>query len=147
MPEDHGPVRTAHRAGARTVLAAAALALLVSGCGASSVRLDGARDAGRRFERALTTRSFAAACELLAPETRGRLERDEGRGCDEALGEQRLPAGPPGPAAVRVYGRQAMVRLGDRTLFLSRFTGGWRVVAAGCTPQGERPHRCVVGGG
>ena len=33
------------------------------------------------------------------------------------------------------------------TVFLAVFPGGWRVVAAGCTPHGDRPYDCVVQGG
>ncbi|MFB7172425.1 hypothetical protein ACFCYM_16585 [Streptomyces sp. NPDC056254] len=46
-----------------------------------------------------------------------------------------------------VYGRMALVRAEGDALFLSLFTGGWRVVAAGCTPRGDAPYRCLVKGG
>ena len=32
------------------------------------------------------------------------------------------------------------------TVFLLRFPDGWRVSAAGCTPQGEAPYDCEVQG-
>ncbi|MGW6613252.1 hypothetical protein ACWGA0_07305 [Streptomyces erythrochromogenes] len=76
-----------------------------------------------------------AACRLLAPEMRGQLEQDRKKTCGEAMGEEELPQA----GAVRtteVYGRQAMLRLVGDALFLSQFSGGWKVVAAGCTPQG-----------
>jgi hypothetical protein len=31
-------------------------------------------------------------------------------------------------------------------LFLVELDEGWKVVAAGCVPQGERPYLCEVGG-
>ncbi|MGW6862520.1 hypothetical protein [Streptomyces xanthophaeus] len=129
------------------LLCAGAVAVLVSGCGAPSARVDGARAAGERFERALASGDHEAACRLLAPETSGQLEQGEGRACREALGEEGLPMA----GAVRtteVYGRQAMLRLVGDTLFLSQFSGGWKVVAAGCTPQGvQQPYQCVLKGG
>jgi hypothetical protein len=32
-------------------------------------------------------------------------------------------------------------------VFLAAFPGGWRVVAAGCTPRGDRPYDCTLQGG
>ncbi|MFF8261297.1 hypothetical protein [Streptomyces virginiae] len=122
------------------------LAVFLAGCGASGTRVDGARDVGRAFEQALASRDYGAACGLLAPETRTQLEEDEKQACAKALEEQELPV----PGAVNgaeVYGRQALVHAGGETLFLSQFTGGWRVVAAGCTPQEDKPYQCVVKGG
>ncbi|MFF5447756.1 hypothetical protein [Streptomyces sp. NPDC012888] len=139
------PRRAAARAGAAAALAGV-LGVLLSGCGASATRVDGARAAGRAFEQALASRDYAAACALLAPRTREELVED-GRGpCPQALEERRLPVS----AAVNsaeVYGRQALVRAEGETLFLSLFGGGWRIVAAGCTPQGDEPYRCDVKGG
>ncbi|MFE7183447.1 hypothetical protein [Streptomyces erythrochromogenes] len=120
--------------------------LLLTGCGASAARVKGARDAVRVFERALASRDYAAACDVLAPETRAQLEQDEKQACAPALEGQGLPVS----IAVRrpeVYGRQAVVRAEGETLFLSQFTGGWRIVAAGCNSQGDEPYRCVVKGG
>ncbi|MEU6945165.1 hypothetical protein ABZ957_08000 [Streptomyces sp. NPDC046316] len=89
----------------------------------------------RRPWRSATTK---AACGLPAPRTREQLPEDEKQRCSQALRGQQLPPGAP-RGAVEVYGRQAAVRAGvsgGETLFLSQFTGGWKVVAAGCTPQG-----------
>ncbi|QES47254.1 hypothetical protein DEJ50_04825 [Streptomyces venezuelae] len=44
------------------------------------------------------------------------------------------------------YGRQAIVRMAGDTLFLSLFTAGWKVVAAGCTPRPGRPYDCLIKG-
>lgn len=65
--------------------------------------------------------------------------------CAAALGEEQLPA-EGAVRAVEVYGRQAMVTLERDTLFLSQFPGGWRVVAAGCVPNTDKPYRCQVKG-
>ncbi|WP_328923407.1 hypothetical protein OG429_01270 [Streptomyces sp. NBC_00190] len=140
-------VRPAMARAARAVVCAGAVGVFAGGCGASAARVDGARAAGERFERALASGNHEAACRLLAPETSGQLEQDEGKTCREAVGAEELPMA----GAVRtteVYGRQAMLRLVGDTLFLSQFSGGWKVVAAGCTPQGEQqPYRCVLKGG
>ncbi|MCB5164274.1 hypothetical protein LG634_05400 [Streptomyces bambusae] len=126
-------------------LAGAAAAVLLAGCGAPAGRRDGARDAGAAFERALAAADHRAACALLVPATRARLEQDESKPCPDALPGQHLPQG----GAVRtteVYGRQALLKLTADTLFLSQFRGGWKVAAAGCTPRGEQPYSCTVEG-
>ncbi|MFE5861496.1 hypothetical protein ACFQ77_13175 [Streptomyces virginiae] len=147
LPRAGAPLGPAMARAARAVLCAGGVAALLSGRGASAARVDGARAAGERFERALASGHHEAACRLLAPETRGQLEQDQKKACGEAMGEEELPqAG--AVRATEVYGRQAMLRLVGDTLFLSQFSGGWKVVAAGCTPQGEQqPYRCVLKGG
>jgi hypothetical protein len=45
-----------------------------------------------------------------------------------------------------VFGQWARVVLDSDTVFLASFPGGWRVVAAGCQPQGERPYDCTLRG-
>ncbi|MFJ2474779.1 hypothetical protein ACIOWI_17520 [Streptomyces sp. NPDC087659] len=140
-----GP-RASFRRFAGIVTTVTAAGLLLCGCGASAARLNGARDAAARFEHALAARDYPAACRLLAPETREQVEEDEAKECAQALAGQDLSGG----GTVRrteVYGRQAMVRAGGQVLFLSQFAPGWRVVAAGCTPDGDRPYRCLVKGG
>ena len=46
-----------------------------------------------------------------------------------------------------VYGNQARAVLSSDTLFLSHFTSGWKVVAAGCEPRSEEPYECRIKGG
>ncbi|MFG2715509.1 hypothetical protein ACGFX2_33930 [Streptomyces goshikiensis] len=127
-----------------TTLAAAVVALC--GCGAPAVRLEGAKYAGRAFEQALGDSDYARACALLAPRTRQQLEEDEHKQCGPALQSQELPAA--GPVRnTQVYGRQALLRLRNDTLFLSQFNDGWKVVAADCAPRGNQPYRCSLKGG
>ncbi|WP_234308363.1 hypothetical protein [Streptomyces sp. NRRL F-4428] len=110
------------------------------------MRVDGARDAARAFEQALSLRDYTGACRLLAPATRAQLEQDGKQACARALGSEELPVSA-ALGATEVYGRMALVRAEGDTLFLSLFTGGWRVVAAGCTPRGGAPYQCLVKGG
>ncbi|MEU9182081.1 hypothetical protein AB0C90_35745 [Streptomyces sp. NPDC048550] len=127
-------------------MAAAAVAAVLCGCGAPMARVEGARQAARAFERALAEADYPRACALLAPPTRQQLEEDEHKPCGAALQGQELPAGGP-VGGTQVYGRQALLRLRSDSLFLSQFNDGWKVVAAGCTLQGDQPYRCSLKGG
>ncbi|RPF29262.1 hypothetical protein EDD96_5779 [Streptomyces sp. Ag109_G2-6] len=142
-------IRSRHRASGRPlsglVLAAAAV-LAAAGCGGPGARQDAAAAAGAAFEAAVAAGDHVRACGLLAPQTRKQLEQDEHKACPAALASQELPR-THGVQGVEAYGRQAMVRMaGDDTLFLSLFTGGWKVVAAGCTPRPDRPYDCLLKG-
>ncbi|WP_435985882.1 hypothetical protein [Terrabacter sp. LjRoot27] len=85
------------------------------------------------------------ACALLAPETRQELEDSSGP-CPQGIADADLPdAGR--VITVEVYGQDAMVRLEHDTMFLALFGSGWRVTAAGCTPQEQdRPFSCGLKG-
>ncbi|MEU9082712.1 hypothetical protein [Streptomyces sp. NPDC048357] len=85
------------------------------------------------------------ACGLLAPQTRQQLEQDEQKAWPAAFASQELPR-TRGIQGAEAYGRQAMVRMAGDTLFLSLFTGGWKVVAAGCTPRPDQPYDCLIKG-
>lgn len=85
-----------------------------------------------------------AACVLLAPQTLKALE-DDGGECAEGLA-QRVQPSDGSVTSAQVYGKGAIVHLGADTIFLARFDDGWRVTAAGCTPQVGRPYDCSVKG-
>ncbi|MEU2393480.1 hypothetical protein [Streptomyces sp. NPDC007369] len=159
LPEDgpDGPVSVAgdveHRNPAgvpraphtRNVLLLCVLVVAAGGCSAPAVREGAAGRAGLAFEAALAAGDHVRACGLLAPSTRRQLEQEEQQDCARALAAERLPRA----GALRdatVYGRDAMARMTGDTLFLSLFTDGWRIVAAGCTPEPEKPYRCLVRG-
>ncbi|MDX2564454.1 hypothetical protein PV371_33050 [Streptomyces sp. TX20-6-3] len=133
-----------HIAGRGLLLVGAAV-LALAGCGAPAARQDAAAAAGAAFEAAVMAGEHVRACELLAPQTREQLEQDEQNACATALASQELPR-THGVRGVEAYGRQAMVRMAGDTLFLSLFTAGWKVVAAGCTPQPDKPYNCLLKG-
>ncbi|MDQ4110089.1 MAG: hypothetical protein M3306_03160 [Actinomycetota bacterium] len=134
---------TASRA-ARILFPVAAAVVLLGGCGATD---DAPAERAEHFHQALADGDAAGACDDLAEETRTSLEQQEGKPCDQAITSQDLSADLD-RVETEVYGSMAQVRLGDETVFLSRFDDGWRVTAAGCQPtSGDRPHDCALEAG
>jgi len=145
-----GPATGCHDRPVRTprALAVVAVAVLgaagVSACG--SPETSDATQVARRFARAVDGSAASAACGYLAPATKSRLEQSAGKRCPAAILEQHLPS----TGAVRsatAYGAMAQVRLRGDTLFLARFQGGWKVMAAGCSPKAGHPYDCTLEGG
>ncbi|MEO3789058.1 hypothetical protein ABGB14_02535 [Nonomuraea sp. B10E15] len=124
----------------RFPFAVPALAVLaVAGC---SVDTASPARAAERFHAAIAGRQEASACSMLARRTAEKLP-GPGQTCADALREVRL--GPGGrPTAVSVWGEEAQVRLTGDTVFLHRFSDGWRVRAAGCRPVRDLPYECEV---
>jgi hypothetical protein len=122
-----------------------AAALGTAGCGAPRERQAAAVTVASRLLQAVRGGDGSGACGLLAPATRASLEESAGQACPAAILDEDLPA-PQGSPASRVFGQWAQVRYRDDALFLAVFPGGWRVVAAGCTPRGERPYDCKLQG-
>ncbi|MGP4003877.1 hypothetical protein [Streptomyces sp. 8N706] len=120
--------------------------LLAGGCGALEERRSAATAAAVDFERALRARDGAAVCEVLAPGTRQELEQSAEAPCPRSILDEELPrAG--GVRSTDVEGRAARVVLAADTLFLSLFSSGWKVVAAGCEPRPGQPYQCMLKGG
>jgi len=120
--------------------------VLVSGCGDVGNRETAAGQVATKLLTAVAGKDGTTACALLAPDTADELTQSAGKPCDQAILDEDLPA----PATVKdadVYGQWAQVRLGDDTVFLAVFPGGWRVVAAGCEPRESRPYDCTLQGG
>ncbi|SOE58791.1 hypothetical protein SAMN05446589_1420 [Streptomyces sp. OV198] len=118
----------------------------VGGCGTVAERRDDVRDTAAVFEQALGEGAYDRVCAVLAPATVQELEQSSESPCAKALNDQ---SPPPGGAVRRtdVYGNQARTVLSSDTLFLSHFTSGWKVVAAGCRPQPQQPYQCRIKGG
>jgi hypothetical protein len=89
---------------------------------------------------------MAAACSLLQPNTREETARSGESGtCEAQLEKAQLPD-PGNVVRTEVYGRDAFVEFENDTVFLAVSEGGWRVTGAGCSPRGEAPYTCEVGG-
>jgi hypothetical protein len=131
----------------KVLIAAAALgAFALAGCGGPGGREDAAAAVAVRLLEAVDGDDGAAACDVLAPQTLADLEKSADQPCADAVLDEDLPA--PGRVTnTNVYGQWAQVRLDDDTVFLAVFRDGWRVVAAGCQPQGDRPYDCALQGG
>jgi ketosteroid isomerase-like protein len=132
------------------VCGAAVGGVALSGCGAVSGREQAAAEVAQRFVDAVARGDGDAACAVLAPDTVAALEEAAGSGCADAVLDEDLPEDSAEPGRVEatdVYGQWARVVLPGDTLFLAVFRDGWRVVAAGCRPDGEGPYDCVVQGG
>jgi hypothetical protein len=117
----------------------------LTGCSTGdSPQSDAAAQAAEAFAVAVADRPDGA-CALVAPGTVKELEDSSGS-CSKGIADAELPrAGR--VLGVEVYGLDAMVRLEHDTIFLAFFGSGWRVTAAGCTPQEpERPYSCDLKG-
>ena len=86
----------------------------------------------------------ARLCALLTPAA-AESAATGGETCEQAVGDLDLPGGG-SVGHVELWSDEAQVRAGTDTLFLVRLGDGWRVNAAGCTPQGDRPYDCDVEG-
>ncbi|NBE96207.1 hypothetical protein FE391_20260 [Nonomuraea sp. KC401] len=113
--------------------------LTVAGC---AVDTTSPARAAERFHAAIAGRQEDSACAMLARRTAEKLP-GPGQTCADALREVKL--GPGGRStAVSVWGEEAQVRLTGDTLFLHRFSDGWRIRAAGCRPVRDLPYECEV---
>ena len=118
--------------------------MMLAGCGGS--RTDAATHTVLAFARATAAKQGGAACALLSPAVADAVAQDAGTSCAAAV----LRDGLPRPARIvraQVFGHQAYVVTADDSVFLSQFPQGWKVIAAGCTPRGEKPYDCLVSGG
>jgi hypothetical protein len=120
------------------VASLAASAVLLTGC-AGPERQDVDQTA-----TAFATGGPSARCDLLAPATLTALEAQQSAACAQVIGQ----LAPSGGRVLHseVWGDEAQVQLAGDTMFLIRTNTGWRVAAAGCTPNGDAPYRCRVEG-
>lgn len=132
---------------AGTLIAILTLGALATGCGSSDEQSE-VQKVAVRFVGAASG-DPAMGCQLLAPDTREQLEDDAEQECVKALPEAGIPSSR-GRHTVTIAGHSAQVRFDDQTVFLARFTEGWRVTAAGCereTSDIQRPLTCEIDGG
>ncbi len=128
--------------GARLLAGSVVIASLLAGCSPAGQAEAGA--AASRFQRSVAAADWAGACGLLSERAGTDLESAAARPCPAALPALQLPTNDVG--TVEVWGHNAKAMVGQEAVFLSRFSSGWRVIAAGCTPRGEDlPYQCAVG--
>ena len=124
-------------------LTAAFVALLVTGCGSGAT--GGPSKVALAFAQAVAAHDGEKACSLIAPATRAELESD-GHPCSEAVLSQDVPEATSIRDAEQ-YGLESRVVLDKDTVFVSRFSIGWRVVAAACEDRGQKlPYDCQIAG-
>ena len=99
--------------------------------------------AARQWLAAAQAGDAARLCGLLTPAAAESAATGD-ETCEQAVGDLDLPGGTVG--RIELWSDEAQVRAGADTLFLVRLSGGWRVNAAGCRPQGDRPYDCDVEG-
>jgi len=113
-------------------------ALLLTGCGSLGA------DEVQSVATAFAGDDDAARCHLLAPSALASLLQDSPT-CEDAIKD--LPVGSGHVVSVQVWGEEAQAKLADDTLFLTRTTDGWRVMAAACKAQGaDQPYDCQLEG-
>jgi hypothetical protein len=122
----------------------AAIAVLAGCSGQGSSESGLARDVASRFVRA-QVQDVERACALLAPKTLQEVQQD-GQCTTVLAGE--APSSLLTVKSVQVWGTNAVARFEGDTVFLARFRDGWKVVAAGCQPDGKnRPYQCDIQAG
>jgi hypothetical protein len=129
---------------AACVLALAGIAALlaVSGCAPEGAA---AADAAQKFHQALAASDWSAACAMLQSDIREKAAQEQEGTCEDRLRSAQIPA-PGAVARTEIYGRGAFVEFESDAVFLAAAEGGWKITAAGCTPNGDAPYTCEVGG-
>jgi hypothetical protein len=125
---------------AGTFLAAAACAVACTGCGTGAEK-DGVRAAAGGLYRDIRNGDGASACGRLVPQAASALETGDAQ-CEEEILQLGLKGGP--LSRVEVWSDQARVHAGSDTVFLTRWSTGWRVTGAGCEARENGPYDCEI---
>jgi len=134
--------RTADTWGTRKAAAGIAALLALSGCAPDGTA---PADAAQEFHQSLSGSDWSAACALLQSGTREKTAQEQESTCEDHL--RNLQIQEPGTVTrTEIYGRAAFVEFEQDAVFLAAAEGGWKVTAAGCTPNGDAPYTCEVGG-
>jgi hypothetical protein len=127
-----------------TVVGVGVGALALVGC--SGDRTAAASKVAVTFVQAVSSADGSRACALLSSDVAQTISQNAEKPCPQAVLEDHLPH--PAPIVrTQAYGQQAFVVTKTDTLFLSKFPSGWKVIGAGCQPQGDKPYDCTVSGG
>ncbi|MEW2353841.1 hypothetical protein [Spirillospora sp. NPDC029432] len=124
---------------ARLVAGAVLAGAACNGCAAAED--GGVRSAVASLYGAVRDGDGRAACERLVPRAARSLESG-GSDCAQEILGLGLRGGP--VHDVEVWSDRARAGAGSDTVFLTRWGDGWRVSAAGCRAQGDRPYDCEV---
>lgn len=122
------------------------LIALISLAACSSGNDDAATEVAEQLHASLQAEDGAAACDLLSSDAQKELSDSQGSSCETAIMATGLPDSGQ-VVEVKVYGTSALVRYDDDIVFLGDFPTGWKVTAAGCSPQAGAPYDCQVQGG
>lgn len=109
-----------------------------------SARQDSASSVAVRFAADISGRDGDKACALLTEQARESVTGATNATCAGAVLNVKERGTNVGK--VEVWGDSAQVRVGSDVVFLLHLRNGWRVSAAGCTPQSSAPYKCDVDG-
>jgi hypothetical protein len=125
---------------------AVSLVTIVALAGCSSAHDDEVEQTAEAFHAALKADDGASACDELGDEVQSELQQSSGSSCEVAIMQAGIS--PDGRVEqVSVSGTAAQVRYDDDVVFLAEFPDGWKVIAAGCQSQPDKPYDCQVQGG
>jgi uncharacterized lipoprotein NlpE involved in copper resistance len=121
------------------------LVVALAGCGTTDDR-DQARAATARFLDAVRRHDGALACRELTAAAAQALADQEGKPCDQAVGELQLDGG--AITGVEVYMTNAKADLtSHESVFLDRGPSGWKLSAVGCAHDdkpADHPFTCEL---
>ena len=121
--------------------------MLAASCSGRADERPRAERAAADFYNAIAQQDGTTACVLLAPETKQEVEKAAKQPCEQAITDEDLPADLGIVSATEINGNEAIVTAVGDTVFVSDFYGQWKIVAAGCSPQGDLPYDCELKGG